>query len=139
MFSSIPIDWLLRFGVQIPELLTQRKFVSAMCHAHFYAHKPPNCFWILVFGSFSMQAKHLSVVASAGNMGFRATCVLNTSTKRSITFRWNWMLEGMAMGRRTRSSRFLNSKALIRMWKSLTPCLIGRTMMLIICRVSFWS
>jgi len=24
---------LLRFGVQIPELLTQRKFVSAQCHA----------------------------------------------------------------------------------------------------------
>jgi len=32
---------LLRFGVHIPELLTQRKFVSAMCHAHSYAHKPP--------------------------------------------------------------------------------------------------
>jgi len=32
---------LLRFGVQISELLTQRKFVSAMCHAHSYAHKPP--------------------------------------------------------------------------------------------------
>jgi len=32
---------LLRFGVQIPELLTQRKFVSAICHAHSYAHKPP--------------------------------------------------------------------------------------------------
>jgi len=31
---------LFRFGVQIPELLTQRKFVSAMCHAHSYAHKP---------------------------------------------------------------------------------------------------
>jgi len=33
---------LLRFGVQIPELLTQRKFVSAECRAHSYAHKPPN-------------------------------------------------------------------------------------------------
>jgi len=32
---------LLRFGVQIPELLTQRKFVSAICHAHSNAHKPP--------------------------------------------------------------------------------------------------
>jgi len=32
---------LLRFGMQIPELLTQRKFVSAMCHAHSNAHKPP--------------------------------------------------------------------------------------------------
>jgi len=32
---------LLRFGVQIPELLTQRKFVSAECHAHSIAHKPP--------------------------------------------------------------------------------------------------
>jgi len=31
---------LLRFGVQIPELLTQRKFVSAECHAHCNAHKP---------------------------------------------------------------------------------------------------
>jgi len=32
---------LLGFGMQIPELLTQRKFVSAACHAHFHAHKPP--------------------------------------------------------------------------------------------------
>jgi len=31
----------LRFGVQIPELLTQRKFVSAECHALPNAHKPP--------------------------------------------------------------------------------------------------
>jgi len=31
----------LRFGVQIPELLTQRKFVSAECHARSNAHKPP--------------------------------------------------------------------------------------------------
>jgi len=27
--------------MQIPDLLTQRKFVSAECHAHSYAHKPP--------------------------------------------------------------------------------------------------
>jgi len=32
---------LLRFGVQIPELLTLRKFVSAECHAHSNALKPP--------------------------------------------------------------------------------------------------
>jgi len=32
---------LLRFGMQISELLTQRKFVSAACHVHFNAHKPP--------------------------------------------------------------------------------------------------
>jgi len=32
---------LLRFGVQIPELLTRRKFVSVDCHAHSNAHKPP--------------------------------------------------------------------------------------------------
>jgi len=32
---------LLRFVVQIPERKTQRKFVSAMCHAHSNAHKPP--------------------------------------------------------------------------------------------------
>jgi len=32
---------LLRFGMQIPELLTQPKLVSAACHAHSYAHKPP--------------------------------------------------------------------------------------------------
>jgi len=31
---------LLRFGVQIPALLTQRKFISAECHAHSNAHKP---------------------------------------------------------------------------------------------------
>jgi len=29
--------WLLRFGMQIPELLTQRK----LRHAHSNAHKPP--------------------------------------------------------------------------------------------------
>jgi len=27
--------------MQIPKLLAQRKFVSAACHAHFDAHKPP--------------------------------------------------------------------------------------------------
>jgi len=32
---------LLRFGEQIPELLTKRKFVSVECHAHSNAHKPP--------------------------------------------------------------------------------------------------
>jgi len=32
---------LLRFGVQIPELLTHRKFVSVECHVHSNAHKPP--------------------------------------------------------------------------------------------------
>jgi len=32
---------LLRFGMQISELLTQPKFVSAMCHAHSNANKPP--------------------------------------------------------------------------------------------------
>jgi len=36
------------FGVQIPELLTQRKFVS-MCHAHFNAHKPPKAVAPTVF------------------------------------------------------------------------------------------
>jgi len=38
-------DRLLRFGMQIPELPTQRKFVSAACHAH------SNC------GSYSFDAK----------------------------------------------------------------------------------
>jgi len=32
---------LLGFGMQIPELLTQRKFVSAACHAHSNAHNRP--------------------------------------------------------------------------------------------------
>jgi len=32
---------LLRFGVQIPELHTQRMFVSVECQAHSNAHKPP--------------------------------------------------------------------------------------------------
>jgi len=35
---------LLGFGMQIPELPTQRKFVLAGCHAHFNAHKPPTNF-----------------------------------------------------------------------------------------------
>jgi len=39
---------LLRFGMQIPELLTQRKFVLAMCHAYSNAHKPPKL-WLLQF------------------------------------------------------------------------------------------
>jgi len=33
-------DRLLGFGMQIPELLSQRKFVLAGCHAHSNAHKP---------------------------------------------------------------------------------------------------
>jgi len=32
---------LLGFGMQISELLAQRKFVSAGCHVHSNAHKPP--------------------------------------------------------------------------------------------------
>jgi len=32
---------ILRLGMQIPEIPAQRKFVSAMCHAHSSAHKPP--------------------------------------------------------------------------------------------------
>jgi len=36
--SSIPF---LGFGMQIPELLSQRKFVSARCHAHCNPHQPP--------------------------------------------------------------------------------------------------
>jgi len=35
---------LLGFGMQIPELLAQRKFVSPGCHAHSNAHKPPTNF-----------------------------------------------------------------------------------------------
>jgi len=31
---------LLGCGMQIPQLLAQRTFVSAMCHAHSNAHKP---------------------------------------------------------------------------------------------------
>jgi len=31
----------LGFGMQIPELLMQHKFLSAGCHAHSNAHKPP--------------------------------------------------------------------------------------------------
>jgi len=31
---------LLQYGMQIPELLTQRRFVLAECHAHSNAHKP---------------------------------------------------------------------------------------------------
>jgi len=32
---------LLGFGMQIPELFTQRKFVLAACHTYYNAHKPP--------------------------------------------------------------------------------------------------
>jgi len=32
---------LLRLGMQIPELLTQRKFLSEMSHAYSNAHTPP--------------------------------------------------------------------------------------------------
>jgi len=28
-------------GMQVPEIPAQRKFVSAACHAHSNAHKPP--------------------------------------------------------------------------------------------------
>jgi len=32
---------ILGLGMQISEIRAQRKFVSAMCHAHSNAHKPP--------------------------------------------------------------------------------------------------
>jgi len=32
---------LFEFGMQIPKLLTQRKFVSAACHVHSNVHNPP--------------------------------------------------------------------------------------------------
>jgi len=32
---------ILGFGIQIPEIPEQSKFVSAMCHAHSNADKPP--------------------------------------------------------------------------------------------------
>jgi len=32
---------ILGFGMQIPEIPAQRKFISAMCHAHSKAQKPP--------------------------------------------------------------------------------------------------
>jgi len=32
---------ILGLGLQIPEIPAQRKFVSAMCHAHSNVHKPP--------------------------------------------------------------------------------------------------
>jgi len=31
---------ILGLGMQIPEIPAQRKFASAMCHAHSNAHKP---------------------------------------------------------------------------------------------------
>jgi len=40
---------LLRFGVQIPELHTQSKFLSEECHAHSNAHKPPKTVGPTVF------------------------------------------------------------------------------------------
>jgi len=43
---------ILRLGMQISEIPAQRKFVSAECHAHSNAHKPPKTvaptFWMLV-------------------------------------------------------------------------------------------
>jgi len=33
---------ILRLGMQIPKIPAQRKFVSAMCHAHSNADKPPS-------------------------------------------------------------------------------------------------
>jgi len=32
---------ILGLGMQIPEIPAQRKFVSAMCHAHSNSHNPP--------------------------------------------------------------------------------------------------
>jgi len=34
----------LGFGMQIPELLAQLKYVLAGCHGHSNAHKPPKTF-----------------------------------------------------------------------------------------------
>jgi len=33
---------ILGLGMQIPEILAQRKFVSERCHAHSNGDKPPN-------------------------------------------------------------------------------------------------
>jgi len=32
---------ILGLGMQVPEIPAQRKFISAECHAHSNAHKPP--------------------------------------------------------------------------------------------------
>jgi len=34
-------DTILGLGMQIPEIPAQRKFVSALCHAHSNTHKQP--------------------------------------------------------------------------------------------------
>jgi len=40
-FSETIKDAILGLGMQISEIPAQGKFVSAGCHAHFNAHKPP--------------------------------------------------------------------------------------------------
>jgi len=48
MISETVKAGLLGFDMQIPELVAQRKFVSAACRAHSNAHKPPKR-WLLQF------------------------------------------------------------------------------------------
>jgi len=43
---------ILGLVMQIPEIPAQRKFVSAECHAHSNAHKPPK-----TPGSYSLDAR----------------------------------------------------------------------------------
>jgi len=43
--------------MQIPEIPAQRKFVSAMCHAHSNAHKPPKAVapTVLMLDNFNLN------------------------------------------------------------------------------------
>jgi len=56
--SETIIARLLRLGMQIPELLTQSKFVSAACHAHSNAHKPRK---IVAPTVLTLEKKDLSI------------------------------------------------------------------------------
>jgi len=57
---------ILGLGMQIPEIPAQRKFVSAECHAHSNAHKPPETVVLMLEYKFSQQSeikmRHLPAV-----------------------------------------------------------------------------
>jgi len=91
---------LLGFSMQIPEIPAHRKFVSSVCHAHFYAHKPPTNFkksWVWTRISWKLSKiencdfkfKFLSLVRRASLLREYATPTLARRNRIKKYFSWN--------------------------------------------------
>jgi len=65
-------------GMQILEIITQRWFISAICHAHSYAQKPHKANLIEMYGS----RQYLSIDHSHSNAHKRPTRKNNDARAR---------------------------------------------------------